>query len=212
MAHAAHLPARRTAVRPAATDLRTVFRRRTEALIERLAEQASDETIAAALEAPSDFGGLARLLSDMAPFGISTETIDPLAEAIARGAECKQELLAGAGGGWSSTRVATHLGLTRQAVDKRRKAGKLLALQNGRGDYLYPVCQFTEDGVLPGLDRFLAACPPSGGWTQLDLLLTPAEEIGNHSPLEALRHGDVEAAVRVAAMFGELGGPSSTDG
>jgi hypothetical protein len=102
--------------------------------------------------------------------------------------------------------------MTRQGVDKRRKAGKLLALQSGRGDYLYPVCQVTEHGVLPGIDRFLAACPPSGGWTRLDLLLTPAEEIGGRSPVEALRGGDVAAAAHAASMFGELGGPSGADG
>jgi hypothetical protein len=138
-------------------------------------------------------------------------SIDPFAEAIARGVEAKQELLRDAGGGWSSTRVATHLGMTRQGVDKRRRAGKLLALQSGRGDYLYPVCQFTEHGVLPGIDRFLGACPPSGGWTRLDLLLTAAEEIGDRSPLEALRGGEVAAAVHAASMFGEQGGPSGAD-
>ena len=211
MAHTAHSPARRAAGRPAATDLRKVFRRRTEALIQRLSEQASDDALAAALEAPSDVGGLARLLSDLATVGMEVESIDPFAEAIARGVEAKQELLRDAGGGWSSTQAATHLGMTRQAVDKRRKAGKLLALQSGRGDYIYPVCQFTEDGVLTGLDRFLAACPPSGGWSRLDLLLTRAEEIADRSPLEALRGGDVEAAALAASMFGEMGGPSGTD-
>ena len=211
MARTARLPIRRGGRRAKATDLREVFRRRTEALIERLTEQASDETIAAALEAPSDFGGLARMLSDMAPFGIAADTVDPMAEAIARGAVAKQELLADAGGAWSSTEVARHLGISRQAVDKRRKAGKLLALQSGRGDYLYPLCQFTDRGVLPGIDRFLTAFPPSSGWTLLDLLLTPAEEIGDRTPLDALRRGDADAAARVASTFGEQGGPSGSD-
>jgi hypothetical protein len=199
---------RRTASQP---DLRAVFRRRTNALIERLADYASDEVIAAALQAPSDIGGLARLLSDTAAFGMELDRIDPFAEAIARGAVVKQELLAAAGGGWSSPRVAAHLGITRQAVDKRRRGARLLALQSGRGDWLYPVCQFTDNGVLPGIDRFLAALPASGGWTRLDVLLAPAEEIGNESPLQALRRGDVEAAVRVASRFGEQGGPSAAD-
>lgn len=207
MARTAHSPVPRGERRAKAIDLRKVFLRRTEALIERLAEQASDETIAAALEAPSDFGGLARMLSDMAPFGIAAETVDPMAEAIARGAVAKQELLADAGGAWSSTEVARHLGISRQAVDKRRRKRQLLAVLAGAGTYLYPVCQFTENGVLPGLDRYLGAFSTGGGWTGLDVLLAPAEEIGGISPLDALRQGDVKSAAVAAAMFGEQGGP-----
>ncbi|HYH81465.1 MAG TPA: hypothetical protein VEX86_16800 [Longimicrobium sp.] len=191
--------------RAGAPDIRSIFQKRTEALVQRLVDQASDDTVAAALAAPSDFGGLARLLSDMAPLGGALGAIDPLAEAVARGAETKQALLRDAGGGWSSTQAAAHLSITRQAVDKRRRAGKLLALRAGSGDYVYPACQFIEDGVLAGLDRVLAAFPPSGGWTRLDVLLAPAEEIGGVSPLDALRGGDVDAALLVASMVGEQG-------
>jgi hypothetical protein len=207
MAHTARSPTRRAAGRSAATDLREVFRRRTGALIERLTAQASEETLAAALEAASDFGGLVRMLSDMAPIALSADTIDPMAEAIARGAVAKQELLTDAGGAWSSSQVAQHLGISRQAVDKRRKKQQLLALRAGNGDYLYPGCQFTDDGVVPRLDRFLRAFPASGEWTRLNVLLAPAEEIGGISPLDALRNGDSESAATVAAMFGEQGGP-----
>jgi len=196
---------RNRAGRAGVPDIRSVFQTRTEALVQRLMEQASDDTVAAALAAPSDFGGLARLLSDTAALGVSLDTVDPLAEAVARGAETKQALLRDAGGGWSSTRVAMHLGITRQAVDKRRRAGKLLALRSGAGDYVYPVCQFTDDGVLAGLDRVLAAFAPSGGWTRLDVLLAPAEEIGGVSPLDALRAGDADGAVLAASLFGEQG-------
>jgi hypothetical protein len=211
MANPTRAPRNRSGTK-APVDIRSVFRKRTEALVQRLSEQASDQTIAAALEAPSDFGGLARLLSDMAPFGVSAEMIDPLAEAIARGAEVKQELLAEAGGGWSSTRVAGHLGISRQAVDKRRRKRQLLAVLAGNGVYLYPVCQFTNDGVLPGLDRYLAAFSAGGGWTWLDVLLAPAEEIGGISPLQALQRGDAKSAAVAAAMYGEQGGPVDVEG
>jgi hypothetical protein len=171
---------------PLSLELRSVFRRRVDALVEKLSEQASDESLAAALEAPSDFGGLARLLSDSAALGVSLETVDPLAEAVARGAEIKQELLREAGGGWSSPRVAELLGITRQAVDKRRRAGKLLALQTGQGDHVYPVCQFADGEVLPGLDRFLAAFAGGGPWVRLSVL--------------------------VASTYGEQGGPAGAEG
>lgn len=196
---------------PPSTELRSVFRRRVEALVDRLSERAPDESLAAALEAPSDFGGLARLLSDTAALGVSLETVDPLAEAIARGAEIKQELLRDAGGGWSSPRVAELLGITRQAVDKRRRAGKLLALQSGQGGYVYPVCQFADGEVLPGLDQFLAAFSAGGPWVRLSVLLAPADEIGGISPLDALRRGDIQAAVLAASVHGEQGGPAAAE-
>ena len=186
-------------------DVRAVFSTRTHALVERLASQVSDETLAAALASPTDIGGLARLLSDAVALEVDLERIDPMAEAVARGVDAKEQLLREAGGGMGSVVAAKHLGITRQGVEKRRRAGKLLALQTGGGNYLYPLCQFTEDGVVPGLDRFLGALPPSGGWTRLDALLTPAEEIGGRSPLQALREGDVDAAVLAASMFAEQG-------
>lgn len=48
-----------------------------------------------------------------------------LAEALARGAEAKEALLRWAGGAWTVDEVAAHLGISRQAVNKRRivKAG-----------------------------------------------------------------------------------------
>jgi hypothetical protein len=199
----------RTGAGRRAIDLRVLFRKRAEALVHRLTEQATDEDLAAALEAPSDFGSVARLLSDAAAVGVSLDTVDPLAEAVARGAEIKQDLLAAAGGGWSSARVARHLGITRQAVDKRRRNRKLLAVQAGHGGYVYPVCQFDADGVIAGLDRFLGAFGTGSGWTWLDVLLAPAEEIGGISPLEALRGGNADAAAQAAAMYGEQGGPTA---
>jgi hypothetical protein len=187
-------------------DIRAVLRSRTDALLDRLFQEAADDVIASALAAPTDAGGLARLLSETAPLGAMSARIDPFADAIARGAEAKQELLRDAGGGWSSTQVAKHLGISRQAVDKRRRANKLLALQSGRGDYVYPTCQFTDDGVIAGIDRYLGAFPPSSGWPKLDVLLAPAEEIGNVTPLDALKRGNVDDAVHVASGFGTQGG------
>lgn len=40
-----------------------------------------------------------------------------------------------------------------QAVDTRRSRRALLAVPNGCGDFVYPACQFTPDGVIPGLEE-----------------------------------------------------------
>lgn len=187
--------------------LRAAFLRRSVSLLERLSEQASAETLTAALAAPSDVGGVAMLLSDLASLDVELDTVDPLAEALARGAAVKQELLAGAGGAWSAGRVARMLGISRQAIDKRRQRRAILAVPSGAGDYLYPAGQFTPHGVLTGLDEFLRAFPDAdeNPWTQLSVLLAPADSLGGRSALDALRAGNVAGAADVARTFGEHG-------
>ena len=186
--------------------LRAAFLRRAVPLLERLSERASPEVLTAALAAPSDVGGVASLLSDLAPLGIELETVDPLAEAMARGAAAKEELLRSAGGALAAGTVARALGISRQAVDKRRRRGALLAVPSGSGDHLYPACQFTESGgVLSGLDEVLAAFEVRDPWVQLAVLLGAAPSLDGRSAVEALREGDVEGAAAVARAFGEQG-------
>jgi transposase len=103
-------------------------------MLERLSESASPEALEAALSAPTDLGGVASLLSDLAPLGADISAVDPLVEAMARGAVIKRELLQSAGGVLSSSQVASAPGITRQAVDKRRRRRALLAVPAGSGE------------------------------------------------------------------------------
>ena len=175
-------------------------------MLERLSAAAPAEALDAALASPSDVGGVATLLSDLAPLGLDLSSVDPLAESLARGAIAKQELLAVAGGGLSAGQVAEVLGISRQAVDKRRKRGTLLAVRTGSGDYLYPVCQLTPDGVMPGFEDLLAAFQVEGPLTRLSLLLASPPALGGKGVLEGLRAGEVDKAAAVVATFGEQGG------
>ena len=61
--------------------------------------------------------------------------IDPLAAARIRGLQMKRELLERAGGTLQPREVAELLGMSRQAVGKRRRAGKLIAVQTGRREF-----------------------------------------------------------------------------
>lgn len=145
------------------------------------------------------------MLSDLAPLGMDVSLTDPFAEAIARGAEVKRDLLERAGGVLNSSQVAQALGITRQSVDKRRLRRKLLAVPSGSGDYLYPVCQFTPEGVVSGFGQVLGAFAVESPWTQLSLLLNPAPALGDRSVLDALRAGEPDKAAAVATAFGEQG-------
>lgn len=175
-------------------------------MLERLSAAAPPEALETALSAPTDIGGVASLLSDLAPLGVDVSAVDPLVEAMARGTAIKRDLLRAAGGGLSSQQVADALGITRQGVDKRRRRRGLLAVPSGSGEYLYPACQFTPDGVIPGLEETLRAFQVSNPWTQLSALLAPAPGLGGRTILDTLKTGADAKASAIAASFGEQGG------
>jgi hypothetical protein len=129
---------------------------------------------------------------------------DVLADAFRRGAELQEQLLAEAGGTWTAGHVARHLGISRQAVDERRRTNGLLAVETG-DDYLYPCAQFTESGVLPGLAEVLQAIGSESGWTRLSVLLGETLIGPEQSVLEAVRAGDLAAALYAASAWGEQG-------
>uniref|UniRef100_Q02CL2 DNA-binding protein n=1 Tax=Solibacter usitatus (strain Ellin6076) TaxID=234267 RepID=Q02CL2_SOLUE len=183
--------------------LQHAFLMRSVKMLERVSSSASSEALKSALSSPTDIGGVASLLSDLAPLGVDLSAVDPFLEAMAKGAAIKQELLTKAGGGLTSSQAASALGITRQAVDKRRSRHALLAVPDGSGDYVYPACQFTKDGVIEGLDELLRAFQVHNPWTQLSVLLEPAPALRGKTIIETLKSGAVERAVAIAAAFGD---------
>jgi hypothetical protein len=183
--------------------LAQAFLKRSVKMLERVSSSASSEALNSALSSPTDIGGVASLLSDLAPLGVDLSAVDPFLEAMARGAAIKRELLTSGGGGLTSGQVSRSLGITRQAVDKRRIRHALLAVPDGSGDYMYPACQFNSDGVISGLEEVLRAFQIRSPWTQLSVLLASAPGLGGKTILQALKSGAIEKAVAIAASFGE---------
>jgi hypothetical protein len=183
--------------------LAQAFLKRSVKMLERVSSSASSEALQSALSSPTDVGGVASLLSDLAPLDVDLSVVDPFMEAMARGAAIKRELLTSGGGGLTSSQVAGALGITRQAVDKRRTRHALLAVPNGSGEYVYPACQFTTDGVVPGLEEVLRAFQIKNPWTQLSVLLASAPSLRGKTILEVLKAGEIERAVDIVVSFGE---------
>lgn len=196
-------PTAKRPVGPGHTALARAFLKRSVKMLERVSSSASAEALELALSSPTDVGGLAALLSEIAPLAMEVPAADPFVEAMARGATIKLELLTRAGGGLTSSQVARALGITRQAVDKRRIRHGLLAVPSGAGDYVYPACQFTADGPIPGIEEVLRAFQVRNPWTQLSALLAPAPPLAGKTIIEALQSGAIEEAVSIAASFGE---------
>lgn len=113
------------------------YRTRSLSLTRRAMEHVSSGTLVEAVAASTDRETMLRILEapEMAAPVIETATIDA---ARAAGIEGRDQLLTAQGGSWPVERVAKYLGLTRQAVDKRRKVNKLIGLAVGRHGYRYP--------------------------------------------------------------------------
>lgn len=187
---------------------RMFVERSMRALLE-LVDTASESVVEEALKARTAAGGVARFVADAIPFSAGLADADPLAASFARAAEKKQALLQRAGGSFGATQVARLLdGISRQAVDKRRAAQQLLAVRSASGDYQYPTCQFTPEGVIPHLGEFLRTSGFRDPWMQLQFLLSTPETLGGERVIEALASPDAHVcaeAIRVARAAGELG-------
>lgn len=169
--------------------VRNAFLRRAEHAMEHIARSATLEALGEALSAPTDFGAVARALGDPAAFTAS-RPLDPLADAWARGAAERERLSVEAGGLLSAEGAGRALGgISRQAVDKRRRNRQLLAVRVGQ-DWRYPAAQIGGDGqAVSGLAAVLDGLAELGPWAQLAFLLAKDDALGGVTLLDALRQG-----------------------
>ncbi len=128
----------------------------------------------------------------------------PLLAAQLRAVEVKRRLLEAEGGTISAEDAGRLLGMSRQAVDKKRRGGQLLALPVGSRQR-YPVWQFKDGAMLPGLADVLAALRTSSAWVQAAFFLSRNTRLGETRPLDLLRQGRIDEVVRAARTHGEHG-------
>jgi hypothetical protein len=133
------------------------------------------------------------------------ETDRLLDRARLRGLLEREALLSAEGGTVSGATAARLLGISPQAVYKRRKAGKLIALTLGRRGLAYPVWQFDRGGTLSGLEAVLAELHEHDAWMQAAFMLGANVRLEGRTPLEELRRGDLNSVLRAARVFGEHG-------
>ena len=176
--------------------IRTAFLRRATSALERISANVPAKDLADALSAPTDAGSLAQLLSRSDMVGAAINDLDPLVPALARNVEHRQNLVERAGGTMSAEDAGRILGISRQAVDKRRRAGTLLAVREG-SDWRYPLCQLDQGEVIGGISDVVRGFAAAGPWVALDFLLASDTALGGRTALQALRDGDREAVRRL---------------
>lgn len=164
----------------------------------------SEDTVVNATAAPTDLVVLMRALSSDELLE-QLKQAEPLAPAFIRGLEIKQKLIEEYGGTLTAEHVAQIIGISRQGVEKRRQAHKLLALSTGRHGYRYPVWQFAESGTLPGLEEVLAVLDPHDEWMQMIFFVSKNPRLSDRAPVEMLKAGKLKQVLDAAQVYGEHG-------
>lgn len=186
--------------------LRAVFLTRALHALVDLSAMLPDREVSEVSQAPSDYAVLLRGL-EMPEATEALRRDDPLAAARLRGLRAKERLMQAEGGTVSAEEAGRLLRLTRQAVNKRRRAGRLLAISGGRRGHAYPVWQFQDHGLLPGLPEVLADLSGHDPWMQLAFFLQENPYLEGAVPLARLREGDLTTVRRAAQAYGEHGAP-----
>jgi hypothetical protein len=117
---------------------------------------------------------------------------------LARGALARKRLEQAEGGAISAEQVADLLGLSRQGVDYLRKAKRIVAWRLGSGKWNYPVWQFHDGRVRPGISECLKELPSDEPWSRMIFFLSPRESLSGRCPLDLIVSGDVFNAVAAA--------------
>ena len=111
------------------------------------------------------------------------------------------ELLISEGGYWDANKVIEVLGVDGlEFLDDLRDRQEIIGLW-WQSQYLYPVCQFVEDGkILAGLPQVLKHLNNTySDWEKLFFLLSPNLKLKEEStPLDMLRSGDIESVIFAA--------------
>lgn len=117
----------------------------------------------------------------------------------------KQNLLAVRGGCIGHVEVVELMGLTdKSMVDRWREHRQIVSVKDDAGQWVYPVWQFVRKHkrIMLGIRDCLAELPFESESEPLIFFLSCMETLGGHSPLDCLRSGKIEAAIKAARQYG----------
>ena len=164
----------------------------------------SETALSKAAEAPDNWHAMFRAMRN-AEVLKQIQKSDPLARAFLDGLDAKARLIEQNGGVFKTEEVAEYLGITPQAVNKRRTLRQLAGLTFRKRGYVFPAWQFTDRGTVPGLEQVLLALADHDEWMQNVFFVNPNTRLGGRRPLDLLREGEKQEVLDAAREFGQHG-------
>ena len=134
----------------------------------------------------------------------SIENKDPLLKAKLRGVKARKKMLEYNGQSWTTEDVAEYLGISVQAVSKKRKSRKILGLFLGAKGYVFPGWQFEQNGILPKLSTILKILEEGQvpDWDKLRFFVSGDYGLEGKTPIECLQASELELVESAAKVFG----------
>ena|SRR6478672_3922941 len=115
-----------------------------------------------------------------------------------------ENLLAARGGCIQEMEVVDMMGLADASIVGRwRNHRQIISVKDEGGQWVYPIWQFARKHkrVMLGIRDCLAELSFESDWEPLVFFLTGMEGLGGHSPLDSLRAGKIEAAIKAARQY-----------
>jgi len=164
----------------------------------------SEAALSDAAEAPDDWHAMFRAMRN-AEVLEQIQKSDPLARAFLDGLDAQARLIEQNGGVFKTDKVAEYLGITPQAVNKRRALRQLVGLTFRKRGYLFPAWQFTGRGTVPGLEEVLRELGDHDEWMQNVFFIDPNTRLNGRRPLDLLREGELQKVLDAAREYGQHG-------
>jgi hypothetical protein len=164
----------------------------------------SEESLVDAATAPDNFHAVLRAMGSPELLE-RMQASDPLAKAFVDGLDARARLIEQNGGVFKTEKVADYLGISPQAVNKRRASFQLLGLTFRRRGHVFPAWQFDQRGTVAGLQEVLLALAEHDEWMQNVFFVSPNTRLGGRRPLDLLRDKKVSDVIEAAKDFAQHG-------
>ncbi|MGV3773275.1 MAG: hypothetical protein ACO1QB_10270 [Verrucomicrobiales bacterium] len=156
-----------------------------------------------AITGEAELVNLGRLIGE-----VTERREDPrLEEAYTRGTIARESLKIAEGGSISAEEAAKAVGMSKVAILKRYRAGRLLAWREERQNaFRFPAWQFQNGRVLEGLEDVLAKLNAGSrldDFGRLLFFLSKTRFLNEQRPLDCLRKGEVKKVLHAAEGYGQ---------